>query len=110
MGGAFAERRRFDGSRLRVEAVSQASAVDVEGFEDLQHRLDGDGPGLGPADDVEVFLAGFEAVEDAVQEEGVVDELALQQPEVAAVEFNPEALALQVFEPACPQVAPPVTL
>src|SRR5205823_10679693 len=81
-----------------------------EGLEDLEHGLQGDVPVLRPADDVEVFLAGFEAVEDAVEEEGVVVELVLEEAEVAAVEFNPEAFALQVFQPACPQVAPPVTL
>ena len=96
--------------QLRVEAVGEAAAVDVEGFEDLQDRVDRDAPVVRPADDVEVFLAGLEAVEDAVEEEGVVVELALEQAEVAAVEFDPEAFALQVFQPAGPQVAPPVAL
>ena len=95
---------------MRVEAVSKAAAVDVEGFEDLQDGVDGDAPGVGPADDVEIFLAGFEAVEDAVEEEGVVVELALEQAEVAAVQLDPEAFALQVLQPAGPEVAPPVTL
>src|SRR5262249_35023617 len=85
-------------------------AVDVEGFEDLDHRVHGDAPGVGPADDVEVLLAGFEAIEDAVQEQGVVTELALQQAEVAAVELDPEPLALEVLQPAGSQVAPPVVL
>src|SRR5438128_172990 len=90
--------------------MGQTSAVDVEGFEDLQDRLGGDAPALGPADDVEVFLPGLQAVEDAVQQEGGVEAPRLQQPESAAVQLDPEALALQVFEPARPQVAPPVTL
>ena len=46
-------------------------------------------------DDVEVFLAGFEAIENAVEEKGVVVELSLEEAEVAAVEFDPEAFALQ---------------
>src|SRR5262249_20015109 len=49
-------------------------------------------------------------VEDAVEEEGVVLELALEQAEVAAVQLDPEAFTLQVLQPAGPQVAPPVTL
>ena len=98
------------GSALRVEAVGESAAVDVEGFEDSQDGINGHSPVLRPADDVEVFLAGFEAVEDAVEEEGVFVELALEQSEIAAVEFDPEAFALQVFQPAGSQVSPPVTL
>ena len=99
-----------EGSGLGVEAVGQAAAVDVEGFEDLQDGFDRDAPGVGPADDVEVFLAGFEAIEDAIKEEGFVVEAAFEEAEVAAVEFDPEAFALQVLQPPRPQVTPPVTL
>src|SRR5262249_49178968 len=84
--------------------------VDVEGLEDVQDGLGRDTPLLGPDDDVEVFLAFFEPVEDAVEQEGVVVEAALEEAEVAAVEFDPEAPALQVLQPAGPEVAPPVTL
>src|SRR5690348_494649 len=81
-------------SALWVEAVSEAAAVDVEGFEDLQDGFDRDAPGLGPADDVEVFLAGVEAVEEAIEQKAVVVEFFLQKSEVTAVEFNPEAFTL----------------
>src|SRR5262249_54544988 len=46
--------------------------------------------------------------EDAVEQEGIVVKLALEEAEVAAVKFDPEAFALQVFQPAGPQVAPPM--
>ena len=49
-----------------VEAMFEAAAVDVEGFEDLQHRADGNVPVVGPADHMEVFLPGHEAIKDAV--------------------------------------------
>src|SRR4051812_21293222 len=98
------------GSGLGSEAAGQAAAVDVEGLQDLDDRLHRDAPVLGPQDDVEVFLAGFEAVEDTIEEEDVFVEAALQEAEVAAVEFDPEAAALEVLQPAGPQVAPPVIL
>ncbi len=55
-------------SRLRIEAVCKPAAVDVEGFEDLEDRIQGNSPGVRPADDVEVFLSCFESIEDAVEE------------------------------------------
>jgi hypothetical protein len=97
-------------SALRIEAGGEATAVDVEGFEDFQDRVDGHSPALRPTDYVEVFLAGFESVENAVEEKGVFDKLALEQSEIAAVEFDPKAFALQMFQPARSQIAPPVTL
>ena len=65
---------------------------------------------VGPADDVEVFLAGFEPVEDGVEQVVLVLELRLQQAEVTAVELDPESFPLQVFQPLRPQVAAPVIL
>src|SRR5262249_9193396 len=97
-------------SGLGVEAVGKPAAVDVEGLEDLDDGPGGDAPVVGPTEDVEVFLAGFEAIEDAIEEEGAVLEFALQQAEVAAVQLDPEAFALQVLQPAGPEVAPPVSL
>src|SRR5437870_5442888 len=90
--------------------MSQATAVDIECFEDLQDRLGRDAPVVTPTDDVEVFLAGFQAIEDAIEQEGFIMELALKQAEVAADQFHPKAFALQVFQPAGSQVAPPVVL
>src|SRR5262249_45711255 len=63
---------------------------------------------MSPDDDMQVFLAGFETIEDTVEEEGVVDELSLEEAKIAAVEFDPKAFALKVFQPAGPQVSPPV--
>ena len=37
-------------------------------------------------------------------------EVAPQEAEVAAVEFHPEGVALQMLQPACPQIPPPVVL
>ncbi len=52
--------------------MGKSAAIDVEGFEDLQERLNRYSPVVGPTDDVEVFLAGFDAIEDAVEQKGVV--------------------------------------
>src|SRR5262245_7362807 len=103
-------RWRKENSGGGSKACGQAAAVDVEGLEDFQDRIDGDAPLVGPDNDVEVFLAFLETVEDAVQEKGFVNKAALQQAEVPAVEFDPEALPLEMLEPAGSQVAPPVTL
>src|SRR5262249_32277508 len=110
LSSVVGERKGVWGSVLGVEAVGQPAAVDVEGFEDLADGRHRDAPVQRPLDDVEVFLAGLEAVEDAVEQEGVVVEAAEEETEVAAVEFDPEAGSLEVFQPAGPQVAPPVVL
>ena len=94
----------------RIEAVCQPPAVDVQRFEDFQHGTHGNGPVQGPEDDIEIFLSGFEAIENAIEEKGVVVEASLEEAEVTAVQLDPEAFALEVLEPAGPQVAPPVTL
>ena len=98
------------GSALRIEAGGESAAIDVEGFEDFQDGIDGHSPALRPTDYVEVFLACFESVEDAVEEKCVFDKLTLEKSEVAAVEFDPESFALQMFQPPGSQVSPPVTL
>src|SRR5262249_10958115 len=67
-------------------------------------------PVQGPEDDVEVFLPGLQPVQDAVEQDAVLVKAALQEAEVAAVQFLPELLALQVLQPPGPQVAPPVIL
>src|SRR5438094_659959 len=93
-----------------VKAVGQAAAVDVEGGEDFANGCGGDPPIETPLDDIEVFLAGFEAIENTIEKEGVIDEAALKKAEVTAVKLDPEARALEVLHPASPQVAPPVFL
>src|SRR5438477_6210904 len=89
--------------------MCEPAAVDVECGEDLNDGVGRNAPGVGPADDVEVLLTRFETVQDAVQQQSLVLELALQQAEVAAVQLDPEALALEVLDPAGAQEAPPVT-
>lgn len=92
------------------EAVGESPAIDVEGFENLADGLEGDVPVETPEDNVEVFLPGGQAVEDAVEKKGVVLETTLEQAEVAAIQFDPELGALQMLQPACSQIAPPVFL
>ena len=79
---------------MRVETGGESAAVDIESLEDIEDRGGGNTTVVRPANDIEVFLAGFQTVEDAVEEKGVFDEGALQKAEVAAVEFDPEAFSL----------------
>ena len=102
--------RQSAGALRRVEAVRQSAAVDIESFENFADRGERDAPVQGPQEDIEVFLSGFETIEDAVEKEGLILEAALQEAEVAAVELDPEAGALQVLQPAGSQIAPPVVL
>ena len=74
--------------------MGQAAAVNVEGFEDTNHAAYVEAPFMGPQDHVEVFLAGFQAIENSIEKEGVVAEFVLQEAEVVVVEFEPEALSL----------------
>jgi len=68
--------------RSGVEAVDEAFAVDVELLEDVDDVVEIDVPVDGPDDDVQVFLAGFEAIDDAVEQEGVILEGTLEEAEV----------------------------
>src|SRR5215207_8073783 len=95
---------------IGIEASYQTTAINVEGFKDLQDGIARHAPDMSPDDNVEVFFAFFKSVEDAIEEEGVIVEVSLQDSEVTAVEFDPEAFALQMFQPAGTQVAPPMTL
>ena len=72
----------------------EAAAVDVEGLEDLANGLERNAPVVGPDDDVEIFLAGFETIENSIEKKGFVLKASLQQTEVAAVEFEPEVWSL----------------
>src|SRR5881227_2275427 len=58
-----------EGSGGWSKTGGQASAIDVEGLEDFQDRVGRYPPFLGPDDDVEVFLAFLETVEDSIEEE-----------------------------------------
>jgi len=84
----------FGGMDLVIELVDQAAAVDVEGFEDLQDGFGRDAPGLGPADDVEVFLAGFEAIDQGrrVLEDAMASAQARQRADDLIWEGNVELL------------------
>jgi hypothetical protein len=91
-----------------LEAVSQSPAIDIQGFEDLHDRFYRKCIAAGPVDDVEIFFAGLEAIQNGIEEMLLVLEFALEESEVAAVEFDPEAFALQVFDPPGPEIDGPV--
>jgi hypothetical protein len=90
-----------------AEVAAQAAAIDVEGFQHLDHPVRGDVLGQRPLDDVEVLLAGLQAIVDAVDEEGI-GELGLQDAEGSRLELEVEAFTLHVFEPATAKVRIPV--
>jgi hypothetical protein len=95
---------------LVVEFVNQAATIYVQGLKDVEDLLDGDIPLESPKDYVQVFLARLEAIDDAVQKELTVLKATLKKPEIIAVQLDPETLALQMFQPAGPQVTVPVLL
>src|SRR6266851_7580613 len=101
---------KMDRQEDLIEPMCQPPAIDVERFQDLQNGSDRQTPLQGPNNNIEVFLSGFETIENAIEKKGVVVELALQEAEVAPVELHPKTLALQVLQPAGSQVAPPVLL
>ena len=90
--------------------MRETPAVDVQSFQDLQHRSYGQTPVHSPKDDIEIFLSGFETIENAIEKKGVVVKLALQQAEISSIQLHPKTFALQVLQPARSQVAPPVSL
>src|SRR5215212_6807621 len=90
--------------------MGEPAAVDVECFEDVADGCEGNAPVEAPENDIEVFLAGFETIENAIEKKCLIREATLQEAEVAAVELDPELLALQMFQPARPQIAPPMIL
>ncbi len=49
-----------------IEAIQQAMAVNVELFEDFDHRIGREMPLLGPPNNVEIFFACFEMIHNAV--------------------------------------------
>ncbi len=85
-------------------------AVDVEAFQDMTNVAHGLVALLRPADDVEVFFVGDKVRHNFVKEAALVGEFAKDQAEVIAIELDPEARALKMFDPACPQKTPPVFL
>ena len=80
-----------------IEAMGEAAAVDVEGGEDFENGLHGDVAVDRPADDFQVFLAQLQAVENAIEQQGLVLEALGEQAVIAALELDPEGLALQVL-------------
>src|SRR5262245_52909984 len=82
-----------------------AAAVDVECFEDFQHFFHGKVVINRPVQDIKVFVARFQPLENLIDEDRV-SEFSLQKSEV--VELDPEGSALEVFEPARPEKSIPV--
>ena len=91
-----------------IELMREVQTVDIDGGEDAMNRRKGKVLGDGPLNHVEVFLAHFELVDDPIEEHVVVIALLLEQAEFAAFQFDPERLALEMFQPFRSQVTRPV--
>src|SRR5438132_11663961 len=96
------------GRRSVVEAMAEATAVDVECGENVEYIGDGKVAIDRPKNDVQVFLAGFQAVQNVIQKKRLALKSQLQETEVATVQFDPVSLALQMLEPAGTEVTRPV--
>jgi len=77
--------------------MRHAAAVDIEGFKDFEHVVHGNSPIERPQDDVKVFLARLETIDDAVEEQGFVVEPAEKDAVVPAIELDPKSSALNVL-------------
>ena len=88
--------------------MGQTFAVDIESVEDEEHIDDRNVPVDRPQKDVEIFLAGNQAVYDSFEEKGFVLKAVEEDAKVVVVEFDPESFALEVFQPAGTQIATPV--
>ena len=80
--------------------MGKAAAVDIESLENAYERLYRYAPIVSPTDNIKVFLAGFDAIKDAVEQNRLVVKCSSQKPVVAFVEFLPKALAVQMLQPA----------
>lgn len=92
------------------KAVWDAGSVDIEEFKDLFGRFRRQAAFEYPEEDVQVFVASPESFHNRIEKLMAVSDVALQEPEIAAVEFDPEILAFEVFDPASPQELVPVLL
>ena len=95
---------------MRFKAMLEAAAIHVECFENLVYGTGRYSAGNGPEYHVKVFFAGLELIENRIEEIPAGNEFALKQSEVAAIQFNPEVFALEMFDPSCPEITGPVTL
>jgi hypothetical protein len=68
-----------------VESVNEASAVDIKRFENLNHGFEVLIGLLRPGDDIQVFFAVFQSLNDVVQQFVVFSEVALQKAKIATV-------------------------
>ena len=90
--------------------MSESAAIDVEHFEYPNELLTTNAEIVSPAYDVEIFLSGFDAIENSIKKKWVTVEGVLQEAKIALVQFHPESFAFQVLQPAGAEVAPPVFL
>jgi hypothetical protein len=88
--------------------MEQASAIHVEDFENMENRFEWLAFGFGPTNNVKVFLAGLQAVEDRHEELLLILELAEEESEITTIEFRPKAFSLQMLKPFGTQITGPV--
>lgn len=91
-----------------MKTVSKSAAVDVEGFEDADNFVHVEAKFKGPLDNVEIFLTNFETIDNPIQQHPIPFKFAVENPEIATIEFHPEADPLDVFNPTSPQVTIPM--
>lgn len=77
-----------------MKSMAKSAAIHVECGEDIVNRIDRDVGSDSPEQNVQVFLAGLELIEDRIEEFFAVVEFTLKESEIAAIKFDPELLAL----------------
>jgi len=88
--------------------MEESATVDIKGSENLVDGLHVEAGFDGPKDYVNVFLARLELIQNLIDQGTMRVKLGLQQSEIAAVQFDPEAFSLQMFDPASSEIPLPV--
>jgi hypothetical protein len=91
-----------------IDDAIEASAVDIERFEDPDDSVHGEIPLASPENDFEVFHPDEQTIEDTVEQEGFVEQFVVEEAEVTAIDFGPAANAFDMFEPAMSEESLPV--
>ena len=88
--------------------MNEVQTIHIDGGKDAVDGRKREVFGDGPANDVEIFLSGFQFVDDAIEQNVVVIAEMFQVTKYTTLEFDPKRFALQMFEPFRSQVAKPM--
>src|SRR5580704_8483529 len=86
----------------------ESGAIDVKSGKDFDHAIRGQSPIDRPIDDVEVLVAGINAVENAIDQNILGRDHRVDLARRFVVELGPAAPAAKMFQPPVAAIAAPV--